>query len=183
MRILIVVLLMSFGSFAEEIRVRPATWGQKVIGMDLENFYKIDEKLYRSEQGDDDDMKLLEKYGIKNLLNLRYYHNDEDEAEETKLKLYHIPMKAQSITYAHIVKSMKVIRDSKGPVLVHCWHGSDRTGTIVASYRITFQNWTKEQALDELKNGGYGYHAMFKSIPKLILSLDEEQLRKDVMAK
>lgn len=184
MKNLLLIIFITLSVLAEDsIRVRPNTWAQKVIGSDLENFYKIDNKLYRSEQPDDDDMKVLEKFGIKNLLNLRHYHTDNDEAEGTKLNLIHIPLKAHKLTYDDIVKSMKAIKDAKGPVLVHCWHGSDRTGTMVAAYRIVFQNWSKDQALDELKNGGYGFHETFKNIPKLIKGLDEEKLRKDVLEK
>ena len=47
----------------------------------------------------------------------------------------------------------------EGPVLVHCKHGADRTGCIVALYRIVFQSWSKEAAIDEMHNGGYGFIA------------------------
>ena len=52
------------------------------------------------------------------------------------------------------------IRRASGPVLVHCLHGSDRTGTIVAMYRIVEQGWTREAAIAEMTGGGYGYHAV-----------------------
>ena len=40
---------------------------------------------------------------------------------------------------------------SNGPVLVHCWHGSDRTGCVCASHRIIFSGWSREQANAELR--------------------------------
>jgi len=78
-----------------------------------------------------------------------------------------------SITQDQLIEALAIIRDAKGPLLVHCWHGSDRTGAVIAAYRIVFQNWTKEQALDELKNGGFGYHAkIYPNIVDLINGLD-----------
>ena len=66
------------------------------------------------------------------------------------------------------------------PVLIHCRHGSDRTGLIVALYRILYQNWTKEDALEEMLKGGYGHHSIFKNLPQIIRQIDVEKLRAKV---
>lgn len=147
-------------------RVRPSSWAAPVIGSDLENFYQVDDKLYRSEQPDDDDFEMIEKLGIKEVLNLRNFHSDDEEAEDTKLKLHHLRMEAGKVTEADVLSALTIIKDAKGPVLIHCWHGSDRTGIIAAAYRVVCQNWSKEDALDEMKNGGYGYH--YRTYPNLI---------------
>nr|HNI57084.1 protein-tyrosine-phosphatase [Elusimicrobiota bacterium] len=55
---------------------------------------------------------------------------------------------------------------------VHCQHGSDRTGTMVAIYRIAVQGWSKESALDEMVNGGYGFHPLWKNLRRYIRNLD-----------
>ncbi len=49
-------------------------------------------------------------------------------------------------------------------VLLHCYHGSDRTGASVAMYRIIFQNWSTTDALAEMKHGGYGFRIQFGKI-------------------
>jgi tyrosine-protein phosphatase SIW14 len=75
------------------------------------------------------------------------------------------------------------VRDAPKPVLVHCWHGSDRTGSVVAAYRIVFQNWTPAAALDELRHGGFGYHEKwFPNIITLFETLDADALRQRVLA-
>jgi tyrosine-protein phosphatase SIW14 len=67
------------------------------------------------------------------------------------------------------------------PILVHCKHGSDRTGCILAAYRIVQDGWSKEEAMKEFREGGYGFHEKwFKNILRLIENINEEQLRKDV---
>ncbi|MGH9938421.1 MAG: protein-tyrosine phosphatase family protein [Blastocatellia bacterium] len=37
------------------------------------------------------------------------------------------------------------------PVFVHCQRGADRTGVIIAVYRISHERWTDEQAIAEAK--------------------------------
>ena len=171
------------GDKSETIRVRPDTWAKPVIGSELENFYKIDDILYRCEQPDDDGMEELEAFGIKSILNFRDHHDDEGEAEDTKLKLYRVEMNAGSITYAQVIESLRIIHNAPKPVAIHCWHGSDRTGCVAAAYRVVFQGWSKADAIDELRHGGYGFHASFYgNIPRLINVLDAEEAKKAVLA-
>jgi hypothetical protein len=56
------------------------------------------------------------------------------------LNLYRVPMDAGKIKTADVVAALRFIKQSEGPVLIHCRHGSDRTGTISALHRIVFQN-------------------------------------------
>jgi tyrosine-protein phosphatase SIW14 len=41
------------------------------------------------------------------------------------------------------------------PIFVHCQHGQDRTGVIVALYRIFYEQWTPQAAHDEMMNMGF----------------------------
>ena len=79
-----------------------------------------------------------------------------------------------------MAEALKIIGTADGPVLIHCWHGSDRTGLISAMYRILYQDWSKDAAIDELMKGGYGYHAMYKNIPEYIRKVDILNIRKMV---
>jgi protein tyrosine phosphatase (PTP) superfamily phosphohydrolase (DUF442 family) len=154
-----------------------------VPGADLENIYRIDSLLYRSEQPDADDFIALEDYGIREVLNLRNYHNDNDEAEDTNLKLHRIATRAGKITVDELTDALRIIKNSKGPILVHCWHGSDRTGAVVAMYRIVFQGVSKRDAIVEMTNGGFGFHAMFDNIIDTIRGADIEAIKNDLNIK
>ena len=166
-------------SLAQE--TRPETWATPMVANNLENFYKIDDKLYRSEQPLQEAMQELESLGIPNLLNLRFFHDNDDEAAGTNLNLLHVRMDPYNINDTVVIRALKKIKNTNGPVVVHCWRGADRTGLVVAMYRILYQDWTKEEAIDELVNGGYGFHAgSFPNIIDYIEEVDVEAIRAKV---
>jgi len=168
--------------YAATPQPRPDTWAQPVETVNLKNFYKLDEHVYRSAQPDAAGFEYLQALGITNILNLRDYHTDDPGPKKPGLHLYRVPMDAGKIKTADVVAALRFIKRSEGPVLIHCWHGSDRTGTISALYRIVFQNWSKEDALDELMNGGYGYHAIYKNIPEFIRQADIKEIKQKVLS-
>jgi len=56
----------------------------------------------------------------------------------------------------NVEKFLKIMADpKKHPVLVHCFRGVHRTGTYCAIYRMEFQGWSNEEAMEELKALGY----------------------------
>lgn len=160
---------------------RPEAWAAPVYAKHIKNFYKIDEKVYRSAQPDKKGFRELKTFGIRNVLSFRNYHSDED-GEDAGLNLYRVKMKAGDITTEKVVEALRIIRNSEGSVLIHCWHGSDRTGLVSALYRLVFQGWTKDEAIDELMHGGYGYHSLYKNIPEFVRQADIEEIRKQVLA-
>lgn len=155
---------------------------QKVNATTLDNFYQIDDALYRSGQPGEAQMQELEKRGIKSVLNLRNFHTDSEEAKGTSLKLYHVPMEAGRFTEDQVIEALRVIYNAPKPVLVHCWHGSDRTGLTVAMYRLVFQNWSKEAAIAELKQPEFGYHQWaYYNIIQYIEKVDVDSVRRQIM--
>lgn len=114
-------------------------------------------------------MAELERMGIKRVLNPREFHSDDDEAQGTELQLFRVSMNAGDIQDKEVIEALAIIAVSDEPILVHCWHGSDRTGTIVAMYRMVFQDWPSEKAMNELVNDGY--HAIYGGIAEYIRSI------------
>lgn len=179
-RLLLPLLLLAPLALAE-VAVRPAEWAQAVSVPGVQNCYQLDAKVYRAAQPDAAGFAALKRLGIATVLNLRDLHDDTEAAQGTGLLLQRVEMEADDITIDQVVAALRLLRQAEGPVLIHCWHGSDRTGTVSAMYRIVFQNWSKEAAIDELVNGGYGYHAIYRNIPELIRSADIEAIRRKVM--
>lgn len=170
-------LFLSYALLGQD---RSPNWAVPVTGLSLKNIYRIDSALYRSEQPDAKSFKELQEYGIKEVLNLRFWNSDEKEAEGTNLILHHVKLNAYNINDYDIIQALRIIKNKKGPLLFHCKHGSDRTGALNAMYRIVFQNVSKEDALDELVNGGYGFHSIFINIPSYIKKVDIEKIKSKV---
>ncbi len=180
-RYMILALVFFHAVALADPRVRPSEWATPVIGSELENLYQVDRDVYRSEQPDDGDFRDLSRFGVKEVLNLRDNNSDDSEAEGLRLKLHRVEMDTGSVSEAEIIQALSIMQNRKGPILVHCWHGSDRTGVTIAAYRIIFNEWSKENALDEMINGGYGYHAsVFPNLVKLIENLDVRKIRHEL---
>lgn len=173
---LAILLLLTSTTLFAQARLRPENWATRVIGTELKNMYQVDSGVYRSEQPDNDDLKELTNFGLKEIISLREYHDDEDEAEGLPLTLHHLPWDTTKITHEKLITVLKLIKNRKGSILIHCWHGSDRTGTAIAAYRIVIQNWSHKQAIDEMVNGGYGYHKrIYPYLVDLVKTIDREK--------
>lgn len=174
----IVLLLFAMSGVQAEPRLRPASWAYPVIGTHFSNLYKIDNGVYRSEQPDEEAVNDLQQLGVREILNLREYHRDDGEVGKSAFILERVQMNAGTVTEKQVVQALKIIKNRKGPILIHCWHGSDRTGVTVAAYRIIFNNWTKSQALDEMIHGGYGYHAgIYPNLVALVKDFNINKMR------
>jgi len=160
---------------------RPANWAEAIELEGVPNLHRLTEQLYRSEQPSALGFKNLEKLGIRTVINLRYFNDDADEAEGTKLQLKRVKILTWRAGDGHVVEVMRMLRQPEnGPFLIHCQHGADRTGLMSAMYRMLEQNWTAQEALDELVDGGYGFHSMWKNIKRYVLSADVTRLREAV---
>ena len=71
-------------------------------------------------------------------------------------------------------------QEKNRPVFIHCKHGADRTGTMVAFYRLVFEGWSKAEALREMREGGFGFHKIWQNLLDFIEKSDVEQLRRSV---
>lgn len=144
----------------------------------VDNLYRVSDELYRSGQPSSAGFRHLEKQGIKSVINLREYHSDEDRASGTSIVTLRLPLAAGSLTQEDVAQALAMIQQAPKPVVIHCWHGSDRTGCVVAAYRVVAQGWTPEQAEAELLMPQYGHHSFwYKNIPELLRNMDWEQLR------
>jgi len=158
----------------------PQAWSEEAVPVPsavLRNWFQVAPKLYRSAQPSAAGFREIAARGITTVLNLRAFHSDDAAAAESGLQLARVPMQAFGVGDTEVIAALRIIRRASGPVLVHCLHGSDRTGTIVAMYRIVEQGWAKEAAIAEMTGGGYGFHAIFGNLPDYIRRADVERIR------
>jgi protein tyrosine phosphatase (PTP) superfamily phosphohydrolase (DUF442 family) len=143
------------------------------------NLHRVDQKVWRSGQPTRCDFRELEKEGIGEVLCLRRWHSDKEEAPG--LKRHHVRMRAGAIRDGEIVAALKVMVSAEKPLLVHCFHGADRTGVVVAMYRMVVQGWPREQAIAELEDPRHGHHAgVFPNIREYLETVDVAEIRRDV---
>ena len=161
---------------------RPAQWAVPVDT--ARNLYRITPELYRSAQIEAADVARLKSLGIKTVISLRAFHSDHELLKDSGIRHQRIRVLTWKISDDDVVTALRAIRaaEKEGPVLLHCQHGADRTGLVSAMYRVLFQNWTREEALEELREGNYGYHSLWKNIPEYLAKVDIEAIRRRVEA-
>lgn len=203
--VLLLLLLLSvsttcFGSPTSPPQTHyPEMTASPAIGLarpGLPNLHKVSDSVYRSGQPTAIGMREARNLGIRTVVSLRssglrpltFPHlptRDADLIGDTGLHLVHVPMRAWNPRYEDAVRVLRVLRPenaARQPVLIHCYHGADRTGLMIALYRIVFQNWSREAAIAEMRDGGFGYHTIWQDIPAFIKTVDIDKLRADVLA-
>ena len=173
-------LLSSLALAGEPSTNRPASWAQPIALAGVPNLHQVSTDLYRSAQPSAEGMQNLKRKGIKTIVNLRSFHSDRDEIGNLGLGYEHITMKAWHPERKEVVRFLQIVTNpERTPVLVHCQHGADRTGTLSALYRVAVQGWAKDEAIQEMSEGGFGFHKIWGNLPNWIENLDIETIQQD----
>ena len=163
---------------------RPRVWAQPVepVVQGLPNFYQVSEVIYRSAQPEAEGFRALDGLGVRSVLSLRQTLDDGPLAQGSDLLVQRVPMKSRHVAEKdglRVVQAMRALQVGlkRGPVLVHCHHGADRTGLICALTRILYQGWSRQSAIDELIEGGFGFHPVWFNIPRYLREVNLIDLR------
>ncbi len=146
------------------------------------NFYQVNSNLFRSEQPIESMSHDLDQLNIKTIVNLRFFDRDDDIEvfSNSAYTLINKPLLTWSISTKEIADILATIKRQQehGAVLVHCYHGSDRTGLIIAMYRIVYDNWSIEQAKEEMVNGPYRFSPFWVNITDLLTDDKVNEVKK-----
>jgi tyrosine-protein phosphatase SIW14 len=124
------------------------------------NFHKVNDQIYRGAQPSLDGIHGLAKLGVHTVIDLRETGErsnlEKKTVESLGMRYVSIPFKGLSAPTAdQVSKVLALFNDNNaGPVFVHCRRGADRTGTVVAVYRIMHDGWQNRKALEEAKSMG-----------------------------
>jgi tyrosine-protein phosphatase SIW14 len=161
---------------------------QQAAGSPSERFNKVDERLYRGAQPTEAGFRRLKELGITTIVNLRMEPdairtNEKEMVEKLGLKYIAIPVedgnfftRSRTIPDEAIRTFFKIVDDIEhGKVFVHCHRGADRTGAMVAFYRIARQGWEAEKAAKEARDLGMrswykGLQAQIKTFTASVLT-------------
>jgi tyrosine-protein phosphatase SIW14 len=132
--------------FAEKIRLNGVSYAGKINGF-----------LYRGSQPNEQGIQQLKKIGVTTIVDLRGERQgtvaiERKRAEALGMRLVNIQASGWSPPKdEELVQFFTLLqKQPKETVYVHCWLGNDRTGVFVAAYRIAFEHWSAERALEEM---------------------------------
>ena len=120
------------------------------------NFDQVDAQVYRSAQPNSIGVEVLARSGIKSVLNLRSnpWYYERTLCESNGMAYASVPLPALvAPSFEQLQSAMRALEHLPKPVLVHCAVGCDRTGLVIACYRVKC-GWTVEAAWNEAKMFG-----------------------------
>lgn len=127
---------------------------------DLPNFHQVHPFLYRSGEPTEAGLKKLKEMGVKTVIDLRapseFPINEPKIAKELGLNYINLVMTSKAPTEKQVDTMLKEIKKAQekpenGSVLVHCAHGSDRTGCMVGIWRVTQEGWSYDDTYKEMR--------------------------------
>jgi tyrosine-protein phosphatase SIW14 len=140
----------------------PSVIAQKISITGVRNAGKVNEHLYRGAQPHLTDLFELKKLGITTIIDLRAESSaladlERIRAELLGMRFLRIPIGGFSTPdNSDLAQFFRVLSDSPPQtIFIHCEFGEDRTGVMIASYRIVFEHWSADQALSEMIAFGF----------------------------
>ncbi len=138
----------------------------------IENYGQVDTGISRSARLTGEDVQWLGDNNFESILNLEagmftnkpsYVKEEGKQADSLGLKFFHIPANPMAgPTKEQIDAALSYMTNPNNlPILVHCHHGKDRTGMVIAAYRMKYQGWSYDEAVKEMKS--YGFSPFFGS--------------------
>jgi tyrosine-protein phosphatase SIW14 len=119
----------------------------------VRNFGQVDATVWRGAAPSDVALKELSTAGVERVIDLREsgkatYH-EAQVAKSLHMLYVNVPFPPMSAPTAQQVQTVITLLNSGGKTFVHCRRGKDRTGVVIACYRMQHDGWSHQQALDE----------------------------------
>ena len=160
----------------EAASIRSPEWAQPVGSQ--YNLHQMTPTLYRSALPDERALPLLQTLKIATVINF-LPESDAQWLQSSDIKQVQLSYRTNHVDDSDVLAAIRAIQaaEADGPVLMHCKHGSDRTGLMAAMYRVVVQGWSKEDALNEMTQGGFGESGHFRDSVRYVMQADVDKLR------
>ena len=128
------------------------------------NFHTVNDQVLRGGQPTDAGFGKLAAMGVKTIIDLQEEgsrsHDEKKLVKALGMRYINIPMKGMTTpTEKQISHALKALDDtSGGPVFIHCKRGADRTGVVIACYRVKHDGWDNQKALSEARDYGMSWY-------------------------
>jgi tyrosine-protein phosphatase SIW14 len=161
-----VAVMASVGpSAAPQSHTRPSGSGEhsptkKLALPGVKNFGEVTTFLYRGAQPSSEGFKTLAGMGIDIVVDVRLSGRDNERKTVTALGMQYvsIPWHCLFPKDEKIAQFLALLRDNpRKKVFVHCRYGDDRTGMMIAAYRMAEENWTADEAWKEMQKFGLNH--------------------------
>jgi tyrosine-protein phosphatase SIW14 len=129
--------------------------------MAIPNFIRINDWLYRGGQPDMSGFEQLQEMGVKTIISLRWSSEilakERVLAGEMGFNYFAIPLSYTIYPNRAQIQKFFAILDNPElhPIFLHCKYGSDRTGMMVAFYRMAREGWDAKRAYEEMRSSGF----------------------------
>lgn len=173
----VVLLAPALPASAQDATHRPPNWARKIEVAGVKNCYQVTPNLYRGAQPTAAGMAHLQALGVRYVVSLRFLRSDRHELRGSGLKSLDLGMVPWHANTQQVVEFLKAVTNTNDlPAFVHCEYGADRTGLMCAMYRIAVCGWTKQEAIAEMKNGGF--HFRWKPLVSFIEKADIADIKR-----
>ncbi len=129
----------------------------------VRHFAEVDDAIYRGGEPSEAALRELAALHVKLVIDLREKgagtKQEKAEVEALGMQYRNIPLPSLAAPGVKQIDAVLALLSNQAdlPVFVHCWRGKDRTGTVVACYRIRYDGWTNKEALREASHHGLSY--------------------------
>lgn len=135
------------------------TIAQRVRVPGVANFGEVTPTLFRGAQPTELGFENLSKMGVAIIVDLRegsQVQREEKEVSALGMKFVAISWNCTEPKDEYFARFLSLLRDNPGKkVFIHCHAGVDRTGMMIASYRMAEEGWTSEESMREMRDFGY----------------------------
>lgn len=152
------------GSLPEGARI-----SERMFGLPgLSHVGRVAPGIFRGAQPEPNGYATLANMGVRSVINLRSRNEEKEAVEARGMRSFWVPLNAYGDVDPEIIrKAVALMADpANRPVYVHCRQGRDRTGVVVAVYRMEIDGWSPEEAEEEMQ--AYGFHDIWFQLKNFV---------------
>jgi protein tyrosine/serine phosphatase len=157
--VIVVAIILAVVALTAGAKTASCQTGKELRG--LPNFGRVTDMLYRGGQPASAGFSALQAMGIGIVVNFRDEREEmateKRQVESLGIKYIGIPWSGRDEpSNVQVVQFLDLIRaNPKAKIFVHCKRGADRTGVMVAAYRIAIEHETVAEAVSEMHQFHY----------------------------